>query len=384
MNSRALLLLVSLLASVLVRASGPLRTADAVLHAASIAVRPVQLSSGGQNYFAGYTTSFGDFLDDEVAVAGPIRDGAFTASLQLVFLSRIDPLTGEPPVLFPSVVLGAPTSADSDLNGVPDFYQVERSVAGEVTGGIVYVDNGLEVSRGTLTATWNRLPGVPTGTVSIQVRIADYGVNLTFLHPFEITVYTGSLNYRRDGGAVSGNLSLSRVGGSQRLSGALNLVRTNASELGFLEGGLTDDVSTFRWNVSEGVSTRVERLAEPPSAYLARLNFLEASPLVPLAPQYLAWDLHLLDRNDADVDGVPDLSDEAASGPGAPPGLRIAIEAGQAVLTLLGETGGRYGVESSAGISGFTLLQQITLSGTSVVIPLGPVSATQFFRARAL
>jgi hypothetical protein len=41
-------------------------------------------------------------------------------------------------------------------------------------------------------------------------------------------------------------------------------------------------------------------------------------------------------------------------------------------------------VESSAGISGFTLLQQITLSGTSVVIPLGPVSATQFFRARAL
>ena len=179
---------------------------------------------------------------------------------------------------------------------------------------------------------------------------------------------------------MSGNLSLSRVGGSQRLSGALNLVRTNASELGFLEGGPTDDVSTFRWDVSEGV----ERLAEPPSAYLARLNFLEASPLVPLAPQYLAWDLHLLDRNDADVDGVPDLSDEAASGPGAPPGLRIAIQAGQAVLTLLGETGGRYVVESSAGISGFTLLQQITLSGTSMVIPLGPVSATQFFRARAL
>lgn len=366
------------------RAAGQTRTANASFYNRSVAIFPATTGSGASRIEAAYTYRFDGTLNDELASGGHAYLGAYSAFLFLLFPNQTDPLSGEALYFFPSAVLGVPTETDSDINGVPDFFDVPVAVSGAITSGEAYVDDGSEVTTGRLSATWTRAAGSSTGTVRINVRFPDYGINATFNHTFEISSYTGTFTYRRDGDTANGTLDVSRAGGSGRITGIIPLVRTNRAELGFESAALTNQSGeAFRFESTELLLESVQRLEFPTNGYYAHIQFPESSPRAPGFAEYIDWELVIRDTNDTDHDGIPDLTDDASVAPPGPPSLRISLAGGQPALTLVGDVGARYIVETSTTPNGFGTLVEITLSGpeATITLPSSP-GDVRFFRAR--
>lgn len=365
-------------------AAGPVRTAIATFYNRSIAIFPAAAGSGVNRVQAGYTYRFDGTLNDEIASGGSSFLGAYSAYMLLYFPNQTDPFTGEPLALLPSIVLGVPTDGDADVNGVPDFFEVPRATSGLTSRGEAYLDDGSEVTTGFMSATWNRAAGSTTGTVQINVRFPDFGINATFSHTYEISSYSGTFTYRRDGDSASGTLDVTRVGSPGRITAIIPLVRTNSAELTFESASVTNETGeAFRFESTELLLESVQRLEFPTNAYFGHFQFPENSPRVPGFAEYIDWELYLLDPNDADGDGIADLTDDASIAPPGPPSLRISIVGGQPALTLVGDVGARYIVEISTTPDGFNTLADITLNAAEAPVALPPnPGEVLFFRAR--
>ena len=111
----------------------------------------------------------------------------------------------------------------------------------------------------------------------------------------------------------------------------------------------------------------------------------DGDPSTPFADEYDYFDVVIRDPNDADGDGIPDLSDV----PGAVvarPGITMRVEGGRVRATVTGTAGARCWVERADAIGGnvWTKAAEVLVGAAgSVEVDLGAATGeSAWFRAR--
>lgn len=200
--------------------------------------------------------------------------------------------------------------ADSDGNGIPDFFQVENGVQATTAGVFALQGYG----SGTVVAQWSRAPGSPTGTCRLDLKPNPFQSLAVFTHTFELWEYRGTLEYRRNDSRIEVGLQVARVGGEGSLwRGSATLIpapEDPLNQLVLLPGAWTNELDQLMvW--STNYLFRDERW---PTNYSALFDFQDGNPVTP-EPDYLTWVWSVDDPNDSDGDGIPDLSDAVAAPP---------------------------------------------------------------------
>jgi hypothetical protein len=122
----------------------------------------------------------------------------------------------------------------------------------------------------------------------------------------------------------------------------------------------------------EGIETTVNYIAKGLYAGLVVLS--DGDPATPFTDEYDFFDLVIRDPNDANGNGIPDLSDVPAAGPSRP-GISLALVNGRLRATLAGPPGARCLVERSASLApmSWTTAADVTLGGVGTgEADLGP------------
>ncbi len=285
-----------------------------------------------------------------------------------------EPLAGE-------LVIDLPDDEDSDENGIPDFHEVSRGVAAQSGGGVWQSP----ITGGELVAVWNRAPGEHRGTVVIQLVSDDFGALPEFTHSFEIIEYAGTLTYEPGTSQVRATLRVERAGdGTSILAGPLELTRDPEFPLDVLLIG----ESTLTNALGQLVPVSIGEMGRDPGAgglYFGGLALEDGDPATPEI-DYELFNLVVTDPNDADGDGIPDLTDEPGDSP--PPGrptLSIAVRGDEVELTVEGDPGVTFILESTDRISGgeWTSEFEIALEGPSAAVSIPrPQGGPRFWRLR--
>ena len=336
------------------------RKAAMTLSCLSLRVRPAQVSQLGFAYRLAFSTADDDSVNDELYRSGGTDEVGSFAILDYPGSEALGAIIGD-------LQLKTPMAGDLDVDGVTDFLQVNLAVPGLSTTGTIEVDDGMDVSRGTVTATWNRAAGSASGTVQLRVSLPDFSIqNLTFNHPFEIYQYSGTLTYDVAGTHITASIDLPRAGvaSGESFKGPMPMERLDVATLARLPtswmgpGSLDyEPLDTFGL---EGIETTVNYLAKGLYAGLVVLS--DGDPATPFMDEYDFFDLVIRDPNDANGNGIPDLSDVPAAGPSRP-GISLALVNGRLRATLAGPPGARCLVERSASLApmSWTTAADVTL-----------------------
>lgn len=377
--------LASLLATALLTTAAFANEAQVTFSGLSIRIPPATYSVLGQQYRLAFSTADDDTTNSELYALGTSQYETF-ATLDYPGSEALGPLVGV-------FTVDNPHSGDSNINGVTDFLEVDRAITNETTTGTFEVDDGMSISRGTVTATWNRAAGATTGTVRLRLNVDEFGfANLDFNHTFEIFSYKGTLTYTVTAGStnIPATLQLQRVGAAGTFAGPFNLRRTSPAELdrdaAVWKGPGNLDFDVWGSNDIEGAPFPVSYIAR--NLYGGLVVFGDGDPTTPFADEYDFWDLLIVDPNDSDGDGLPDLSDTPGVTPPARPTVAIVRDGSQLGIDITGTPSARYAVERSAqlGSNNWTAVGETTLdaAGKGRVNAGAPGEAQGFFRARAL
>lgn len=286
------------------------------------------------------------------------------------FLHLTDKRTGQTRVLPLNVDI--PEFRDDDQDGFHDFFEIDQPVSETTTRG--NYDTG-EGELNDLAATWSRAAGSKDGVCQLTLA----GLNLTFRHRFELIQLDGRFDYQRD--AISNLIGHADLrSGNQalaRLEGPAELTVATSDQLYLATGTWTDD---------EGAKMPFEvpsALDRKNHHYLGYLAFEDGDPRTKII-DYIDWVLVVDDPRDADGDGVPDLTD--LGDPPAPPALALEVTSEQAFLTLVGEVGRTYEVETSTDMipGEWAYALTVTLTNTTQRLSV-PLRAEEhlFWRAKA-
>lgn len=283
-----------------------------------------------------------------------------------------EPLTGE-------LVVLAPEELDDNTNGVPDFYEVEAAIPTARGEGFWRTD----IASGDADITWTRAAGEHRGTFTVQLTSTEFGMLSEFSHNFEIIEYEGPFTYEPGDGPVTGQVELQRAGvDTARLTGPLVLTRVPTNRLSQFtigESTLTNEVGQLV-PVSLG---DVERDPDYAMDYFGAIAFLNGDPATPEL-DYELFFIGFEDPNDADADGIPDLTDDTRPPP-PPPHIAIARSGTDFQLSISGEAGVTYTLEraSALDLDLWTEDQEVTLVETNHVLTLpASAAASRFWRLR--
>ncbi len=284
-----------------------------------------------------------------------------------------------PEPVFGEMGIQVPESLDANTNGVPDFYEVAEAVPSATTSG-VWAGNEL---RGSLRAVWQRDAGQLEGRVRLQLTSDEFGALPEFTHRFEILEYQGSLTYAGTGETRPGAVSLQRAGlEDDTLSGSIVLTRVATNRLNHFT------VDAGSWTNAAGLEVPVslgeaERDPDYTMDYFGALALLNGDPTTPEVDYELFY-FGVDDPNDADADGIPDLTDDATQPPSAPRlGLRRVGDGVE--LQITGEAGATYTLERAAALAPDEWIEdrKVTMRTETEVVQLPRVAeGAQFFRMR--
>lgn len=200
-------------------------------------------------------------------------------------------------------VNGTITSLDSDGNDLPDVCQSEIAVNVSVSAtSHSDTDGDINVYNGTMT----RAAGTQFGSYSVTE--ASSGITLTSV--WAVVKMTGVVNYSR-GVTNSIRLNLISDDGAGNLASSFaattfNVVSANQFSLpSFVLSGESNKSTTILGPV---VFNRTG------SRYIGNLNVVDGNSLTPW-PDFTQWVVEIVDDNDLDSDGIPDLTD------GLPPSI---------------------------------------------------------------
>ncbi|MCC7375044.1 MAG: hypothetical protein IT581_10330 [Verrucomicrobiales bacterium] len=284
-----------------------------------------------------------------------------------------EPLEGELAVL-------APDTLDGNTNGIPDFYEVAAGVPATTLDGLWVSDLG----RGTAKATWQREAGQIRGTVKLQLTSEEFGVLPEFTHAFEIIEYGGALNYVPGTNSIQGLVEMKRIGSeAQRLAGPVVFTRVATNR--FNQFTIGDSSWTNQIGESVPVSLGdVERDADYSMDFFGALALANGDPATPEIDYELFY-IGIDDPNDADGDGISDLTDDVAPPP-QPPSLALRIVGGEARLTLTGDLGVTYTLQRTGDLTdpdAWIDEQKVELEtgAKEVTVPLG-VAESRIWRLR--
>jgi hypothetical protein len=199
-----------------------------------------------------------------------------------------------------------------------------------------------------------------------------------FRNTFELTSYTGTLTYAPSAGTVAGVLSLSGSGvWGTDLSGPVQFAKSAVDPgtlITFQAGTLTN--STFaEVPFSEAPLTRD---SSAPNSYRGTLQATDGS--------YRTWTLVIVDNNDTDHDGIPDLGDAPATPPPSRPGFSVRVIGNSLRFAIAGDLGRTHLFQEadSPDASTWSTVQTMVLTNGSqtVDIPL-PSGKVKFWRVEA-
>ncbi len=279
-----------------------------------------------------------------------------------------------------------PLAEDSNLNSITDFFEVDRPVSA-LTGGTIDFGGGPEA----VTVAWLRYAGETQGSLRITLASpSPVQDELIFDHVFEIFQYQGKLTYEpatEVGGSITATVDLTRAGGEGKFVGPMPLVLTDARTLERRPTQWTgpseetyEVLGTFE---IEGVSLFLERLDDHPW-YAGSFFFLDGVPSTPdFQDEYDRWDLFIDDPNDANGNGIPDLTDVAGVVPSDPPTLVIEAADDSLQFTIGGQPGTTVNIEQRATLSSgdWSVLQSVTLAASSEVVVVSAPATDAFYRA---
>ncbi len=284
-----------------------------------------------QSYFTTYDGSSGIPLYDVVS-------GFYVFSGEL---SSFSPLSGIYRTDYALFSDGVPNSSgtvlstfavvDSDGNGVPDFLQVERngSVAfsGTVTREIPSSSPGM-----SMTGQITRTAGTTAGSYIANIQDPLAGT-ITYRGTSYLLNAVGILSYDRNGNTSLLNATVSNEDGtSTTYSGSSTFTVVDANTVSF-------PATTFYGSNARIISAKPHTLVRKGRHYIGGVEFQDGG-LGTSWRDYISWQTDIVDNNDADGDGIPDLSDALATAPsisGHPLGTTVNV--GQLVQFAVTATG---------------------------------------------
>ena len=202
---------------------------------------------------------------------------------------------------------------DSDQNGLPDVVQRDKPGNTQVYGSVV---SDFSNTFGSLTGTLNRSANSIAGTYFVNVTNGSSTISYSgSLYLFNVS---GTCTYSRNAGTIgfAFNETLPH-GGNRTLSGSTTFAVVDANRV---------TLRQFNLNASDGstYSVLAATLTRSGDKYRGNLQLADGGPQT-YWPDYTSWVVEILDQNDSNHDGIPNLSDP--TGPPPPPvtGPPVAI-----------------------------------------------------------
>lgn len=193
-------------------------------------------------------------------------------------------------------------SADLDADGVPDLLQISRAVNTTVMGSGFSTTMGTLSVATTLTRSANSLQGYYLMSVQAAGQVPQ-----TITGQFLLYSFTGSVSYER---ADENTLALaltSRVDGSTLTGATRYTITPDRNAVGYEAFTATrGDGATYQ--VKAGTLTRAG------TTYRGTMSLVDGL-IETQWPDFCDYWVSLTDSNDADLNGIPDLSDHLGSAP---------------------------------------------------------------------
>ena len=324
--------------------------AEVRLHSLSVRIQPASAKLLGLNYQIQLTTDSptSSQVNNELAplpLGAPTTHGTFFQLNGDIFFESI----------LGTLFLNVPDGTDLNVNGVPDFYEVGLSVESSASTGI---SQDIQ-SSSSVTGTWNREAN--RGSGSLRVEMGAYG--LEFTHAFEIREFAGVLDYSVFDTSVTGFVAMTNaVNSTETLSGAVEFDKISSERLRLKAGAWTNEMDqVFEYQTTEAL----DRFG---NQYLDLFAFNDGDPNTGIV-DYVLWIITITDSNDADGNGIPDLSDAPIS---KRPELSVAVANGQLLFSISGELGRVYRLEQSDDLSGsdWTPILSVTLERNPQIFPV--------------
>lgn len=230
------------------------------------------------------------------------------------------------------VLLNTLVPPDADGDGIPDFFSGSDSGTIDFSGALD-VEWPMELFA-SVTGRASRSAGSLSGSATFAVSVMGQPI-VQYAGPVDIITVEGTLHYEHaasqhlpafrnspasvaiaNGGAATITARLAntaaltvqirRFDGERPASGSLFFEIIDQNTLGFSAGEL----------FSEGEIRFIEpfKLARSGNVYKGTFRFKDGDPSTPW-PDFALYALSLTDVNDADADGIPDLSDVVADPP---------------------------------------------------------------------
>lgn len=333
------------------------------LHCVSLRFQPGTTTSLGLRYNLDLTTdsSAASTVNGELAplpVGAPSSHGCYYRLGGDIFF---EPVSG-------SFFLNLPEARDDNTNAIADFFEVSQAVSAVTTIGTF---EDFERS-GKITTTWSREANSKSGTCRLNMD----GYGLTFNLTYEILEFIGTLNYTTSATNVVGFVTLTNtLTPSKRLSGRVDFAKVTPDRLSLGAGSWTDE--TGRSTVFFGS----EELDRHSTNYVNSLGFKDGD-LTTSVEDYAFWLLRISDSNDANGNGIPDLSDVPVP---RSPSLGVSLSNRQLLFSVRGEVGKRHEIErvSALGKTNWVLATSLTLTNDpqTATLPV-PTNGIGFWRVK--
>ena len=191
-------------------------------------------------------------------------------------------------------------TADTDQNDIADFLQKNKQVNASISGQLLRQLPSVAPDI-TISGQITRSAGNNQGAYSFTGRDPEVG-NITYQGNLFLVNLLGKLRYNRTNSAVTIEADLEREGGLLiRYTSVLDYTISDSNTISLSPGRFTSPNQP-------DVLIKAFGLKRTGNRYLGRLDFVDAY-LGTSWPDYTAWQVEIVDVNDSDGDGVPDLSD---------------------------------------------------------------------------
>ena len=274
------------------------KTANIKAYGLQIQLEPTTTSYGTNVYFSTYDGNSGSPL----GLSSYISNGEFKPQSRgsSVFVADYAASDGYSMQEYVTVSLNIP-SEDLDNNGVHDWLQKENSVNKNVSGSTTlhWVESGWQTGNYSISGTLYRASGATSGTYSFTLSYGEYSSLIN--GKFYLSYYEGTLDYE--------NESFTTTLETQGSDGVNYSLTGNSTYSVNSSSQLILNQTTFT-STAGNVVMKTATLSPDDSTYSGEIELYDGEPETSWA-DYTDWYLEIVDTNDEDQDGIPDLVDSS-------------------------------------------------------------------------
>jgi hypothetical protein len=299
----AFLLIAVPLACLVMTPAARAETATVVGNCQSIFLDPFSGYVPGLGQVRNYVSTYDDQLgflyqplpDGSILFSGELRSGNAQTGLYEAGFATFDSVGSLQD--YGSFTVTLPIT-DSDQNGLPDVAQRDKPGNAQVHGSVVSDFTGTVSS---ITGTLSRPANSIAGTYFVNVTTPG-STPISYSGSLYLYNVSGTCTYSRNDGTISFVLNETLPhGGNQTLSGLTTFEVVDANRI---------TLRQFDLNASGGDTYSVleTTLTRSGNKYRGNLQLADGNPQTYWA-DYTSWVVEILDQNDSNQDGIPNLSD---------------------------------------------------------------------------